>query len=112
MVEIIWNQFLAIAREEVGSRVVETWFKAISVQRWDQYTKTIFMSAPNDFIRSWVEQHYQGLLCTHLARLLHVDSIQVVFSNTVEDRSIITPLSLATHAKIIPAQGLQGNKLP
>lgn len=111
MVEVIWNQFLAIAREEVGSRVVETWFKAISVQRWDQDTKTIFMCAPNDFIRSWIEQHYQGLLHTHLARLLHVDDIHVVFSNTQHDQNSVTVMPLASHAKIIPAQGLQGHKV-
>ena len=29
----IWQEFLKIVREEVGSRVVETWFKAVQMVR-------------------------------------------------------------------------------
>ena len=39
VIQSIWQDFLKIAHEEVGSRVVETWFKAVSLQRWDAVEK-------------------------------------------------------------------------
>lgn len=112
MVDVIWNQFLALAREEVGSRVVETWFKAISLQRWDPIAKTVIIFVPNDFIRSWVESNYQKLLHTHLARLLNVPEINLVFNGMVQEEAqptLVTPATIAS--KIIPAQGLQHTKV-
>ena len=111
MVDVIWNQFLAIAREEVGSRVVETWFKAISLQRWDPTTKTVVIFVPNDFIKSWIESNYTKLLRTHLARLLHVHEIIILFSSAMHDEAEPVLVSTASSAKIIPAQGLQGTKV-
>jgi chromosomal replication initiator protein len=111
MVDLIWNQFLAIAREEVGSRVVETWFKAISLQRWDPTTTTVIIFVPNEFIKSWVESNYTKLLRTHLARLLQVEELTVLFSNAVHEETEPTIMPAASPAKIIPAQGLQGTKV-
>ena len=46
VVRDIWLEFLKIAKEEAGSRVVETWFKAVSLQRWDPAEKIVsFASA-------------------------------------------------------------------
>ena len=67
----VWQDLLLILTEEVGSRVVETWFKAISFSRWDADTKTAYVSAPNAFVRDWVSSQYADLLKTHLSRLLN-----------------------------------------
>ena len=67
----VWQDLLQILTEEVGSRAVETWFKAISFSRWDAATKTVYVSAPNAFIRDWVASQYTSLLKTHLSRLLN-----------------------------------------
>jgi chromosomal replication initiator protein len=77
----IWQQFLTIARDEVGSRVVETWFKAISFVRFDAAVTTVYLEAPNVFVRDWVQKHYQALFQTHLGRLLHVATLRVVFQD-------------------------------
>lgn len=112
MVDVIWNQFLALAREEVGSRVVETWFKAISLQRWDPSTNSVFIFAPNDFIRSWVESHYHKLLHTHLTRLLNVQEISLTFNSVAqENEPELVASTPPPVTKIVPAQGLQGTKL-
>ncbi len=76
----LWPEFLSIVREEVGSRVVETWFKAIVLNRWDPTTKTVFLQAPNPFVQSWVTTHYQPLLAQHLGRLLHEQQVTVSFT--------------------------------
>ena len=67
----VWQELLQILTEEVGSRVVETWFKVLSFSQWDKTTNTVSISAPNVFIRDWVESQYATLLKTHLSRLLN-----------------------------------------
>ncbi len=52
----IWQDFLKIVREEVGSRVVETWFKAVLLERWDALRKEVHLQAPNTFVRNWIQQ--------------------------------------------------------
>ncbi len=79
MIQSIWQDFLKIVREEVGSRVVETWFKAVSLQRWDAVEKTVYLTTPNTFVREWIQKHYHGLFQLHLGRLLHVEQPNVVF---------------------------------
>ena len=76
---VIWQQFLTIATEEVGSRVVETWLKAISVSGWDSATKTVYLRAPNAFIKDWVMGQYTGLIKMHLCRLLNESHVNILF---------------------------------
>ena len=76
----IWDQFLAIAVQEVGSRVVETWFKALSFCGCDTGGVTVYLEAPNPFVKDWVCNHYLSLLQIHLGRLLHVDRPKIVVS--------------------------------
>ncbi len=75
----IWKEFLAIIREEAGSRVVETWFKAIVLDRWDATERIVYLVAPNSFVRNWVKKHYLSLMMMHLGRLLHVENPRIEF---------------------------------
>ena len=75
----IWQEFLKIVREEVGSRVVETWFKAVQLVRWDAQKKIVHLQAPNQFVREWLTIHYNGLFQQHLSRLLSEQSITIRF---------------------------------
>jgi len=107
MIDEIWQQFLSIAREEVGSRVIETWFKAISIQKWDPVRNTVTIFAPNDFISAWVQEHYKTLLEVHLLRLFHVDHLTLMFTTVTEGKNYVPMVS---DAKIIPAHVLQKTK--
>lgn len=82
IIETIWQDFLKIVREEVGSRVVETWFKAVRLVRWDDYEKVAYLEAPNFFVQEWVSTHYKDLFSQHLGRLLNEQSISIVFLKT------------------------------
>jgi chromosomal replication initiator protein len=75
----IWEQFLTIAKEEAGSRVVETWLKAVSLYQWDSLQKVAYVLAPNTFVKEWIQRNYLALLEVHLSRLFHVDGLKVVF---------------------------------
>jgi chromosomal replication initiator protein len=80
----IWEDFLIIAREEAGSRVVETWFKAVSLHRWDAASNVAYLHAPNQFVKDWIRNNYIPLMQTHLGRLLHVDMPKILFVESTE----------------------------
>ncbi len=67
----IWQDFLSIATQEVGSRAVETWFKAVSFSHLEPATKTIYLKAPNAFVRDWVAGHYSDFIRTQIGRLVN-----------------------------------------
>lgn len=78
---IIWEDFLKIINEEEGSRIVETWFKAVTLSSWDIATKTIFLKAPNSFVREWITLNYLNLLKKHLSRLFHEKDINIILTD-------------------------------
>lgn len=92
-VDTIWQEFLKIVDAEVGSRVVETWFKAVQLVQWDAYRKIAYLEAPNSFVRQWLEKHYKGLLCVHLGRLLNEEKITVTLTeaNRLSDKNPQSP---------------------
>ena len=78
--KIIWQEFLKILHEEAGSRVVETWFKAVSLAAWDEQKKIAHLIAPNNYVQEWIKNHYIGLIKKHLGRLLNESNITIVFN--------------------------------
>lgn len=72
-----WEQFLSIVNQESGSRVVETWLKAIVLERYDRLEKKIYLRAPNTFVKQWVTTHYMELMQLHLKRLLNVNELAI-----------------------------------
>ncbi|MEX0671759.1 MAG: chromosomal replication initiator protein DnaA [Candidatus Babeliales bacterium] len=83
MVDAIWEEFLKIVKEEAGSRVVETWLKAVRLCQWDSHNRVVHLQAPNQFVQQWVCAHYMKLLQVHLARLLNVDQVKIVFEGAL-----------------------------
>ncbi len=94
--QLIWEDFLKIIKEEAGSQVVETWFKAVSLDTWDPATNTITLKVPNQFVSRWIQDHYTDLLKTHLARLLHAPIFKLSFIPN-------TPSTTSSPRNIIPA---------
>lgn len=81
----IWQDFLTIISQEINSRVVETWFKVLSFKEWDSASGTVYLVAPNLFIKDWVIKHYMQTLQTHLGRLLHVEKPTIQFVQSTQD---------------------------
>ncbi len=104
MLVLIWQDFLTIAKDEAGSRVVETWLKAVSLYRWDQDTQTVYVEAPNAFVKEWIQLRYQQLFEVHLGRLLHADNLKVIFFAKSEQKNNKPVDLLPTMRKqIVPA---------
>ena len=87
VMHFIWEDFLKIVREELGSRVVETWFKAVSMTKWDSMEKVIYLQTPNAFVCNWLEKNYRSVFQTHLGRLLNVADPKVVFMTTAPKKN-------------------------
>ena len=78
-IQTIWEEFLTIIKGEAGSRVVDTWFKAVNLRHWDGAAQTATLEVPNKFVLDWIKNNYLVLIQTHLSRLLHVDKLKVTF---------------------------------
>lgn len=85
VIDDIWSQFLDISRQEAGSRVVETWFKAVTLKRWDVTHQTVYLVAPNTFIKNWLSHNYLSLFQLHLGRLLNMKSPKIIFEDSLLD---------------------------
>lgn len=113
-VQLIWEEFLKIIKEEAGSQIVETWFKAVVLEEWNPATTTVTLRVPNQFVSKWIQDHYTHLLKTHLARLLHSSTIRLFFiSNSLEEpvRTII-PASIAQGTIPLQSTHAQKNQQP
>lgn len=113
----IWLEFLKIAKEEVGSRVVETWFKAVSLKRWDHHQKAIYLHAPNSFVQDWIKANYLPLIELNLKRLLNVDHIYIFFVGldneleiAVKPQEVHSNVPVPSAQKLMPAQPLFNKK--
>lgn len=93
----IWEEFLKIVAQEVGSHVVQTWLNAVTLINWDQQEKVVYVKAPNMFVKEWIKSNYLALFQAHLSRLLYADTVRISF---VDEPRTIEPA--VSHA-IIPA---------
>ena len=103
LVQLVWEEFLKIIREEAGNQIVETWFKAVTLEKWDPLEKSVYLKAPNQFVQNWIQNHYTNLIKTHLSRLLHTDTINLSFSSSATPKK---------EKSIIPASILTSNNIP
>lgn len=95
----IWQDFLKIIKEEVGSRVVETWIKAVILSDYDAIKSELHIKTPNIFVKNWVEAHYKELFVKHLKRLFGVKHLSILFSVQNHDGFVMPHDS----TKIVPA---------
>lgn len=77
--QVVWDEFLKIAKEDAGSQVVETWFKAVQLEQIDQKDESVSLKMPNSFVSKWIQEHYLSLLKTNLNRLLHFSDVTIRF---------------------------------
>ncbi|MBN2267409.1 MAG: chromosomal replication initiator protein DnaA [Candidatus Babeliaceae bacterium] len=85
--ETIWQEFLHIVRAEAGSRVVDTWFKAVRMVQLDRTTRVVYLEAPNAFVRQWITTHYVDLVKAGLKRLLNESDLSIIFTDQQGERA-------------------------
>lgn len=96
-VHLAWEEFLKLIKDEVGSQVVETWFKAVTLESWDQTHRVATLLCPNQFVSRWISEHYVSLMQKHLGRLFNVQqlTIKITHGATVQAKRTIIPASIA-----------------
>lgn len=78
MIHQLWEQFLALSVQELGARIVDTWFRALRLTHWDSRMRVVHLMAPNQFVRDWVSSHYKKHCTVHLQRLFNCHDITVI----------------------------------
>lgn len=78
----LWTEFLKIAKQEVGTQVVETWFKCVTLENWNSECKEVVLCAPNQFVSNWVSRNYLETLKTGLGRLLNTSDFKITFKQS------------------------------
>ena len=106
MIDQAWQDFLKIIRDEVGTRIVETWIKAVSISYFDSFKKELYITAPNLFVKNWVETHYKDLFKRHFIRILGIDTLTVYFTL----QAVEPVVSIHESSKIVPAVQAQQKK--
>lgn len=106
MIDQAWQDFLKIIRDEVGTRIVETWIKAVHVSYFDKFKKELYITAPNLFVKNWVEIHYKDLFKRHFIRILGVETLTIHFNLEVVE----TVVAVQESAKIVPAVQISQKK--
>ncbi len=110
----IWQEFLKIAREEAGSRVVETWFKAVTLNQWDAHQKIVHLEAPNEFVKNWLQNNYLPLFRTHLGRLLQVNDPKIIMTTALAplEPDVVDTQSRKNNEPFVPHHKSQSHELP
>jgi len=93
--DLVWQEFLKIINEEAGSRIVETWFKVVTLSEWNPDVRTVYLKVPNAFVREWLLKNYLPLIKTHLGRLLNESDLSVIFLDQTKSELTVLPPKLA-----------------
>jgi len=88
-VQLVWNEFLKIIEKEAGNQVVETWFKAVTLEQWNKETNSAFLLMPNPFVQKWIEEHYSELIKMHLSRLLCAKNLTLFLTCKKDEKKLI-----------------------
>lgn len=111
MITGIWEQFLTIVNQEYGSRVVETWFKAVTLTKWDALERVVYLEAPNVFVKEWIQRNYGLLMQTQLGRLLNVEKPTIIFADHTKQSEPQTSSSSSSLPVMQPATALAKESL-
>ncbi len=110
-IDQIWRDFLDIVQQEEGSRVVETWLKAVVLEQWDARARIVYLKAPNHFVQEWVSNNYSLLLQEHLSRLFAVKSVTISFiENNQLKGATIVPARLVHEEPVIALPAKRRNQ--
>lgn len=56
----LWNECLAVIKDNIPSSAFETWFRPIVPESWENMTMTI--TVPSNFYAEFLDEHYSDLL--------------------------------------------------
>lgn len=116
MISTIWAEFLKIIKDEAGSRVVDTWFNAVTLKNWNPLELTVDLEVPNVFVKDWLTLNYIKLIQTNLERLFNRSPLHITFttrSDIIHDQVIPQVMSVATPVSVtVPVASIKNHAVP
>lgn len=106
ILESVWKEFLNIVRQEKGSRVVETWFKAVSINHWDAEKKVMYIQTPNRFVQDWISKHYTTVFEEQFQRLMHEPHVTIEYNQAEVKEGVLLEQSEEPQEKKAPHRPL------
>lgn len=70
VLENIWERFLTLVRGEVGSQVVDSWLKSVSLAEINEKESKLLFYVPNQFVYSWIKNNYMYLFKEKFPQIL------------------------------------------
>jgi chromosomal replication initiator protein len=109
----LWESTLAALETKLSKPSFETWLKSTEAHSFDG--QTLFISAPNEFVRDWLEKHYTSIIQDSLKKktntpLLVRFIIPQVFDETMHE-SGISQAESRIEADSMPAEEFVPNML-
>ena len=74
----LWNDCLALIKENVNEQQFKTWFEPIVFEHYDEDSRTLLVQVPSMYVYEYLEQYYVGLLSKVLTRCFG-QSVQLTY---------------------------------
>lgn len=67
--EVLWEECLALIRENVSEQQFNAWFKRIAIESFTKESMTVLLRVPSPFVYEYLEENYVDLLRKVLTRV-------------------------------------------
>lgn len=89
----VWSKILIALQRELSAPVFERWIQPIRPAEFEN--NVLSLSVPDDFFKSWIVDHYGGMITASLNDALGVTDSQVDFRITPEEELSLSALKPA-----------------
>ena len=86
----IWAKILLALQRELSAPVFERWIQPIRAVDFEN--NVLSLSVPDDFFKSWIEDHYGGMIMASLNDILGVTDSRVDFRIIPEEEVVLSAL--------------------
>ena len=93
----IWEQAKVILKDKLGQSVFETWIQPLQVK--PSQKEGLFLEAPDNFFKDWVEKHYKGLISETIASVGGAKNIPLYLETGPASQPLTKPVSIPPHGR-------------
>lgn len=105
------KDFLLLVKQEVGLRVLETWFKSIEIEYCDAIDKKIIIQTPNPFVEQWLNKHYKEICQNIFCRLLNEKNMHIFFVSKKKSSADVEIPEIIKSSSIIKSEEKKNKNL-
>ncbi|MGD0336084.1 MAG: chromosomal replication initiator protein DnaA [Candidatus Omnitrophota bacterium] len=93
----IWEQAKVILKDRLGQSVFETWIQPLQVK--PSQKEGLFLEAPDNFFKDWVEKHYKGLISETIASVGGANNIPLYLETDSGSQPPAEPFPTPPHGR-------------